>query len=292
MPFGLQGAPGVFQELIETLSTQAKQDEKVRKILEMEHLASFFDDPGVWTQTEDDHFGWTMPNFVLETTKEALWACNRKFKETKPNEESGVIDNAILQQLKQHEPDMCSIEIYNEVILRDGGMRVWASPNYNKSGPWYDYVNVKWDTGMFPAKCLCFYRKYSIEKSAYEMKALIHSVDDKSLGNIKGKMDTLLTYHYNLSYDCKENPKLYVIDVASIDAPVICFPHKRSEVMFDAGSPGIMYVVPRNQWSYIWLATTQVLQRKKNAIKDGEKIALGDQKLLELVRKECKQMLE
>ena len=56
MPFGLQGAPGVFQELMEILSTQCKQDPQVRTILENGHLASFFDDTGVGTQNEDEHF--------------------------------------------------------------------------------------------------------------------------------------------------------------------------------------------------------------------------------------------
>jgi hypothetical protein len=57
MPFGLQGAPGTFQELMEILTGKAKQDPKVREILKNEgHLASFFDDTGLGTQTLEDHF--------------------------------------------------------------------------------------------------------------------------------------------------------------------------------------------------------------------------------------------
>lgn len=56
MMFGLQGAPGVFQELMEILTGKAKQDEKTRKIISQGHLASFFDDTGLGTQTLDDHF--------------------------------------------------------------------------------------------------------------------------------------------------------------------------------------------------------------------------------------------
>jgi len=41
MPFGLQGAPGVFQELIESLATQTKQDKKVLQILSEVHSAFF-----------------------------------------------------------------------------------------------------------------------------------------------------------------------------------------------------------------------------------------------------------
>jgi len=60
MPFGLQGAPGVFQELMEILASQCKHDPKVREILVNGHLASFFDDTGLGTQTEEEHY------FLLE----------------------------------------------------------------------------------------------------------------------------------------------------------------------------------------------------------------------------------
>ena len=56
MMFGLQGAPGIFQELMEILISQCKQDPEVRKILETGHLASFFDDTGIGTQNEEEHF--------------------------------------------------------------------------------------------------------------------------------------------------------------------------------------------------------------------------------------------
>ena len=56
MMFGLQGAPGVFQELMEVLSTKCKESDEVRRILKNGHLGSFFDDTGLGTQTLDEHF--------------------------------------------------------------------------------------------------------------------------------------------------------------------------------------------------------------------------------------------
>ena len=56
MMFGLQGAPGVFQELMEILICQSKEDPKIRNILESGHLASFYDDTGLGSQNEDGHF--------------------------------------------------------------------------------------------------------------------------------------------------------------------------------------------------------------------------------------------
>ena len=60
MMFGLQGAPGIFQELVEILACETRQNPKVREILENGHLASFFDDTRLGSQTEDEHF------FLLE----------------------------------------------------------------------------------------------------------------------------------------------------------------------------------------------------------------------------------
>ena len=56
MMFGLQGAPGVFQELMEILSTKCKQDKEVRDVVANGHLASFFDDTGIGGQTRSKHF--------------------------------------------------------------------------------------------------------------------------------------------------------------------------------------------------------------------------------------------
>ena len=53
MPFGLQGAPGVFQEMMEQVcaKTKAKLPDKLKNGF----LGAFFDDAGLGTQTEDEH---------------------------------------------------------------------------------------------------------------------------------------------------------------------------------------------------------------------------------------------
>ena len=56
MPFGLQGAPGTFQELMEILLGKTKQFPEAREILKAGHLASFFDDTGLGTQTLAEHY--------------------------------------------------------------------------------------------------------------------------------------------------------------------------------------------------------------------------------------------
>ena len=77
MMFGLQGAPGVFQELMEILSTQAKQDLQVRKIMQPGHLASLFDDTGICSQIIDKNY------ILLETYFEICRTNNVRIKLSK-----------------------------------------------------------------------------------------------------------------------------------------------------------------------------------------------------------------
>jgi hypothetical protein len=53
MPFGLQGAPGVFQEMMEILCQQVRQ--KLKSIKNNAFLGALFDDCGIGTDTEEQH---------------------------------------------------------------------------------------------------------------------------------------------------------------------------------------------------------------------------------------------
>ena len=55
MPFGLQGAPGVFQEMIEILVSKVKQNPQLKNILPKAHLGAFFDDCGLGAQSKEEH---------------------------------------------------------------------------------------------------------------------------------------------------------------------------------------------------------------------------------------------
>jgi hypothetical protein len=55
MPFGLQGAPGVFQEMMEVLCAKVKSKEKLKKILEDGFCGAFFDDCGIGSETNNEH---------------------------------------------------------------------------------------------------------------------------------------------------------------------------------------------------------------------------------------------
>ena len=54
MPFGLQGAPGAFHEMIELLVGKVKNKETLKGISPF-HIGAFFDDCGVSTDTPQDH---------------------------------------------------------------------------------------------------------------------------------------------------------------------------------------------------------------------------------------------
>jgi hypothetical protein len=56
MMFGLSNAPAIFQELMEELILEVKQDKRAREILKSGHLASLFDDTGVGADSLEDHY--------------------------------------------------------------------------------------------------------------------------------------------------------------------------------------------------------------------------------------------
>ena len=219
-----------------------------------------------------------------------------------PDDKSGFLDQEVLDALKEKEPSMTQFEIYNEVILRDNS-RLRASPNYANSGPWYDYVNVSWErtvngvveTYLLPAKCLCFFRKVCPDSGNVEIMSLIQSVDPFSKGKIAGRMDTLLTCNYRMEFDNKGRPKTHVVPVASIDSSIRCFSHVPSTHLFNANSPGITYLLPRNHWAYMWMAMNDALKVVNSSAKlkqrKGKLNSLCSHLWLENVRERYHQFL-
>ena len=125
--------------------------------------------------------------------------------------------------------------------------------------------------------------------------ALVHTVDHLSVGKIPGRSDTLLTRHYRMQYDAKGKPVTHVVPVASIDSPVRCFAHVPSDRLFDYDSPGIMYVLPRNDWAYMWLALNEALMESNSNSRvkhrKGKLISLCSTQWLESVRQRYRKYL-
>lgn len=249
-----------------------------------------------------DQLGRIHPHFLYEVETGRFHALNRNNEPKIPDDKSGYLDKEVLYALKEKEPSMTQFEIYNEVILRDNS-RLRASPNYANSGPWYDYVNVSWErtangvveTYLLPAKCLCFFRKVCPDSGNVEIMSLIQSVDPLSKGKIAGRMDTLLTCNYRMEFDNKGRPKTHVVPVASIDSSIRCFSHVPSTHLFNANSPGITYLLPRNHWAYMWMAMNDALKESNSTAKvkqrKGKLNPLCSQLWLENVRERYHQFL-
>ena len=243
-----------------------------------------------------DRFARMYPHFVYDVDKSQICSVSRKNEHMSPNKKSGSLPNEVVDALRMHEPQLERFEIHNEVILRDNS-RVRASPNYANSGPWYDYVNVSWErsddgiveTYLLPARCICFFRKEHEEQSGYqEIMALVHTVDSRSVGKIPGRTDTLLTRHYRMQYDSRGQPVTHVIPVASIDSSIRCFSHAPNNNLFNADSPDITYLLPRNHWAYMWMAINKSLLESNSDEKirrrKGKLISLCSSQWLESVR--------
>ena len=250
------------------------------------------------SQLKGDCLGRTCPHFVYNAELDLTLAVNRKNETHDPDQFSGVVSSVVTDALKKHDPNMKIFRLYNEVVLRDSS-RLRASPNYHKSGPWYDYVNVSWErvvngtieTYLLPAKCLCFYPKVCEETGNQEIMALVHTADQHSKGRVAGYTDTLLTRNFRMQFDNKGCPVTHVVPVASIDSAIRCFSHDPNKGLCDGSSPGITYLLPRNHWAYMWIAMNEAIH-ESNSSGRGKLNSLCNPQWLETVRTKYQRYLK
>lgn len=245
------------------------------------------------------------PHFIYLVEDDTLTAHDRFQNPKKPDKESGTIDPSILCELKKKHPQTKRFEIFNEVVLRNN-CHVRASPNYAKMGAWYDYAIVAWEnddgsTSLIPAKCICFFRNKDCDgdNEDDELKALVHAVDEKTEGKVPGRFSTLLTTSFQMEFEVersgRKKPKTHVVSVASIDSPICCYPIAPNENALDPESLGITYVLPRNHWSYMWMAINQCLAESNTPRKISKRKGynpLSDSKWLKEVRETYQRYME
>lgn len=87
----------------------------------------------------------------------------------------------------------------------------------------------------------------------------------------------------------------HVVPVATIDSPIRCFPHVPSNHLFNAESPEITYLLPRNHWAYMWMAVNDVLLESNSSDRierrKGKLVSLCNPRWLQHVRKRYKEFL-
>jgi hypothetical protein len=188
-------------------------------------------------------------------------ACDRKGKQVDPNPSTGCPSKWVCDKLLDINTDPV-IEIYNEVILRDGSyVRAW--PNYRSEGSWFDFVNVQWEDEdgkeyFLPAQCLAFYKKND------ECLALVQSVDLKSEGRVSGYRNSILTSHYKMQCSKNGEQVVYSINCASIDSALLWFDNEPAIARLDPSRRSVMIVRPRNEWAYAWYVWNQCLRVKNS----------------------------
>ena len=236
-------------------------------------------------ETRNDKFCRMLPHFILSRSDSKVMACDRKGNKFDPNQSTGCPSKLVCDKLLEIEVELEVIELYNEVILRDGSY-VRASPNYRGEGPWFDFANIQWEdetgeTYSLPARCLAFYRKNN------ECMVLVQSVDIQSEGKIAGCRNSILTSHFKMQCSRNGAPVLYAINCASIDSTLLCFDLQMDIQYGDEAKRSVMVVRPRNEWAYAWYVWNQCL-RVKNANRTVTKpmVDLGSEEMIMKVRGE------
>jgi len=249
------------------------QSQTSKRVMERQLLESFCDTAEATVQQhgrrrreKKDEFSRNLPHFVFSRQHPTILAMDRHGVTSTPNDRTGFIPSIIKKTLLQHEQTMSVFEIYNEVILRDDSY-IRAFPMYRNESPFYDFVQVQWEDAAHPAKVVCFYRKtmfgHNPGNDNSSLFALVHVVDEKSVGKVRGYTNTFMSTHYNLKYE-RGQPTLYSVPVASIDFAVLAFPHDSHTNLFNPNKRGICVVRPRNEWAYLWLAWNVVLKEENS----------------------------
>ena len=236
------------------------------------------------SEVKSDHFSRQQPHFILFRADRTVLACDRKGKHFVPNENTGRPSQFVCEKLLELEAEIDTIELYNEVILRDGSY-VRASPNHRGEGPWFDFSNVQWEDEMggtyyLPGLCLAFYKKNQT------CMALLQSVDMKSEGKVPRYQNSILTTHYKMQVTRSGAPVVYSINCASIDSSLLWFDHEINHPNDTFIRRSVMIVRPRNEWAYAWYVWNQYL-RVKNTNRSITKpmVDLGREEDIVKVRK-------
>jgi hypothetical protein len=245
-----------------------------------------------------DRFSRREPHFLLHRDGECCYPLDAKGNLHKSENGYGEISNTIKRALLNTEPDLEEIQIYLEAVLRDGSI-IRAFPLYRGEQPWYDFVNVIWEGGqVYPARCVCFYKNFD-NRGVESLHALIHVTDETTSGRVRGFTNSLLTSHYRMKYH-RSQPVFYTVKLEAIDSAVLCYPHVPTNALFDPYNSGVMVIRPRNEWAYVWLAWTGVLEEENSEIKyrrskrrqNRRYVSLGDCKMLRKVQAKVKAYLE
>lgn len=211
------------------------------------------------------------------------------------------IDVGITEAYLELEPNETEYELYGEIQLKDKSF-VRATPDYSQTGPWYDYVNVKWmlegnKTLVYPARCLGFYKKKDIKDGSVQIMALVHGTDKPKSTGGTSSLDTMLTLHYWLEYDAEtKKPKIYTVSISTIESVALCFHHQfreKDETLFPRDKSGLMLVRPRSDWSYVWMVWNQVLQKSNSRSGVGRRksfIGLGNRGVVGKVKKKLEEL--
>jgi hypothetical protein len=249
--------------------------------------------------SSEDRFARQLPHFVFSRTNQVVKAMTRHGKVTSTNETTGTICPIIKKTLLHSEPHMADFEIYNEAILRNESGFVRACPMYRNETPFYDFVMIKWEVGMYPAKVVCLYQKHvDDETGPAGLFALVHVVDERTAGKVKGFSNTLLCTHYNMSYN-RRQPTLYKVPLESIEHTVLAFPHEPNPTLFNHNKLGVTIVRPRNEWAYLWIAWNDVLKEENSTEFHTERrrrddrrfVSLNTKSVIEKVRGKLEDML-
>ena len=138
-----------------------------------------------------------------------------------------------------------------------------ADPNYTLDKPWYDWVEVKWNEGVIPAKLLLFWdiKDDQLKDNMFVGNTNINCIGKYAIGYSISSTDSIIPAH-NISklvqwgsLELENNlsllPKLYIFPGESKLGPISAIPYKTEETIINAIE--WIFLRPKKEWYQIFI---------------------------------------
>ncbi len=169
---------------------------------------------------------------ISRVNRRRVVSCTRLNRHMKDHQVPLTMPQPILDYFQKDRVDLRAgtvIEYRTEIVVEK--LRYRAHPNYQASGPWYDWVNVTYETDWedsthlvqdtdFPAKILGFFRVLEPELPQ-SFKVLVHPVTYRIRGSALQRAETRLLRAWLLETKTNGRPSFTVINHNQIQDQIL-----------------------------------------------------------------------
>jgi hypothetical protein len=202
-----------------------------------------------------------IPNFRYKTGPKVLYSVDRKGKETKATEKTGLVDKRILSKIERDHNDLLDIDIWGEIYHPGSSQLLRGHPTFDRYGAMFDWVAVTFDTSdagndglVGPAKVLAFFKDQEGVDCAVVHATNVTTGRETKAGN------TMLIQNVRQEFTSGGQPALRIIRVDQIEHGIMAYEHEnfdgplppRIEVPADKSKFVVSCFSDRENWAHLF----------------------------------------